>query len=48
MTSAWHNTHHSRGRKGFHQLDQTFGEMTVWWDLWMGTYPAAQQGEKLR
>ena len=23
------------------QADQTFGEMTVFWDLWMGTHPAA-------
>lgn len=41
MTSAWHNTHHSRGRRGFYQTDQTFGEMTVWWDVWMGTHPGA-------
>jgi sterol desaturase/sphingolipid hydroxylase (fatty acid hydroxylase superfamily) len=47
MTSAWHNTHHSHGRRvgGFRQgsttRDQTFGEMTVWWDLICGTHPGA-------
>ena len=39
MTSKWHNTHHNRGRRGWHQGDQTFGEVTVWWDRWMGTCP---------
>ena len=31
MTSAYHNTHHNRGRRGFFEKDQTFGEMTTWW-----------------
>merc|ERR1712166_10522 len=39
MTSNWHNTHHNRGRRGFNEKDQTFGEMTTRWDVWMYTYP---------
>ena len=41
MTSAWHNTHHERGRRGWDAKDQTFGEMTTLWDHWMGTHPHA-------
>eukprot|EP01065_Artemidia_motanka_P042915 TRINITY_DN5838_c0_g1_i1.p1 TRINITY_DN5838_c0_g1~~TRINITY_DN5838_c0_g1_i1.p1 ORF type:complete len:355 (+),score=108.38 TRINITY_DN5838_c0_g1_i1:54-1067(+) len=39
MTSAWHNTHHNRGRVGFYENDQTFAEMLSLWDCLMGTYP---------
>lgn len=41
MTSAWHNTHHNRGRRGWHATDQTFAEMLTIWDIWLGTYPEA-------
>lgn len=41
MTSAWHNTHHNRGRRGFFAKDQTFSEMLTVWDILMGTYPEA-------
>eukprot|EP01062_Namystynia_karyoxenos_P029067 TRINITY_DN21911_c0_g1_i2.p1 TRINITY_DN21911_c0_g1~~TRINITY_DN21911_c0_g1_i2.p1 ORF type:complete len:358 (+),score=141.52 TRINITY_DN21911_c0_g1_i2:86-1075(+) len=39
MTSAWHNTHHNRGRVGFYERDQTFAEMLSLWDYLLGTYP---------
>ncbi len=45
MTSAYHNTHHNRGRRGFSEKDQTFGEMTTWWDIALGTHPGALEAK---
>eukprot|EP00039_Didymoeca_costata_P020245 m.340589 g.340589 ORF g.340589 m.340589 type:complete len:308 (-) comp19400_c0_seq1:35-958(-) len=38
MSSEWHNVHHEKGRVGFNYKPQTFGEMLLIWDLWMGTH----------
>lgn len=39
ITSAWHNTHHEKGRPGSDYKDQTFSELFIFWDLLCGTYP---------